>query len=66
MSRVVWLCLACAVVAPLVQAGAWRPIAPEDLSATKSPSDANADAEALFRDVRLLNEAATFGYPVNV
>lgn len=44
----------------------WRPVTPEELSATKSPLDPNADAEAMFREVRLLNEAATFGYPVNV
>jgi hypothetical protein len=47
-------------------AAEWRPINPEDLSLKKSKIDPDADAEALFRDVRLLNEASTFGYPHNV
>lgn len=46
--------------------GAWRPVTPEELSATKSTIDANADAEAIFREVRILNEASSFGYPVDV
>jgi hypothetical protein len=53
------------LAASLLQAG-WRPVTPEELSATKSAIDPNADAEAIFRDVRMLNEAATFGYPVDV
>ena len=44
----------------------WRPVSPEELALKPPKSDANADAEGLFRDVRLLNEAATFGYPHNV
>ena len=44
----------------------WRPISAEELALKTSKADPNADAEALFRDVRLLNEAATFGYPHNV
>jgi hypothetical protein len=44
----------------------WRPVTAEDLAAKPPASDPNADAVALFRDVRVLNEAATFGYPHNV
>ncbi|MBV8905397.1 MAG: DUF3857 domain-containing protein, partial [Acidobacteriia bacterium] len=44
----------------------WRPITPEELSASKPAIDPSADAEAIFREVRMLNEAATFGYPVDV
>ncbi len=44
----------------------WRPITPAELSLKPPQSDPDADVEALFRDVRLLNEAATFGYPHNV
>ncbi len=47
-------------------AAPWRPISPEDLALKEPRSDRNADAEALFRDVRLLNEASGFGYPHNV
>jgi hypothetical protein len=66
MSRFLFLCVAWAAAAPLMHAAAWRPVAPEELAATKSSLDPNADAEALFRDVRILNDAATFGYPVNI
>lgn len=33
----------------------WRPITPEELAMKQSKSDPNADAECLFRDVRLEN-----------
>jgi hypothetical protein len=33
----------------------WRPIAPEDLALKQSKTDPNADAECLFRDVRIEN-----------
>src|ERR1700761_4423030 len=66
MPRLLSFCLSVALVAPLMNAAVWRPVTPEELSASKSSLDSNADAEALFREVRLLNEAATFGYPVNV
>ena len=35
----------------------WRPIAPEELALKQSKTDPNADAEALFRDVRIENAA---------
>ena len=49
-----------------LQAAEWRPVSAEELALKKSKIDPDADAEALFRDVRVLNEAATFGYPQNV
>ncbi|MGA8030267.1 MAG: DUF3857 domain-containing protein [Bryobacteraceae bacterium] len=57
--------LALLATAPVLRAD-WRPVSPAELALKQSASDPNADAEALFRDVRLLNEAATFGYPHNV
>ena len=36
----------------------WRPIAPEDLALKQSKTDPNADAECLFRDVRIENNAS--------
>lgn len=33
----------------------WRPVTPEELAMKQSKSDANADAECLFRDVRIEN-----------
>ena len=33
----------------------WRPVTPEELALKQSKSDANADAECLFRDVRIEN-----------
>lgn len=63
--RVLSLSLLSLLATPLLQAG-WRPVTPEELSATKSALDPHADAEAIFRDVRIVNEAATFGYPVDV
>ena len=63
--RFISLCFSLALAAPVLNA-TWRPITPEELSATKSSLDPSADAEAIFRDVRLLNEASSFGYPVNV
>ncbi|HEY3939035.1 MAG TPA: DUF3857 domain-containing protein [Bryobacteraceae bacterium] len=59
-------CLFSALLNSSLLASDWRPINPEDLSLKKSKIDPDADAEALFRDVRLLNEASTFGYPHNV
>lgn len=47
-------------------AATWRPITPDELSAKQSVRDPSADAEGLFREVRVLNESATFGYPQNV
>lgn len=49
-----------------MNAAVWRPVTPEELSAANSSLDPHADAEAVFRDVRLLNEMSTSGYPVNV
>ena|SRR5579875_559363 len=66
MSKLLSLYLVVALGAPIAKAAIWRPVAPEELAATKSALDPNADAEALLREVRVLNEAATFGYPTNV
>lgn len=44
----------------------WKPITPEELALKKSAMDPGADAEAFFREVRVRNEASTFGYPTNV
>ncbi|MBV9223013.1 MAG: DUF3857 domain-containing protein [Acidobacteriaceae bacterium] len=49
-----------------LQAATWRPVTPQELSLKKSSSDPEADVEGLFREVRVLNESATFGYPHNV
>ena len=35
----------------------WRPVTPEELALKQSKSDPNADAECLFRDVRIENTA---------
>lgn len=66
MCRSVLSALTFAVVVPFLRAAAWHPVTPQDLTATKSSLDPNADVEALFREVRLRNEASTFGYPVNL
>ena len=42
----------------------WRPIVPEELALKQSKTDPNADAEALFRDVRIEN--STVGANQNV
>lgn len=66
LSRIVLLPAAFLLGSPFLNAAVWRPVAAADLSATKCSLEPDADAEMLFRDVRLLNEASTFGYPVNV
>lgn len=54
------------LAAGALQAADWKPITPEELALKKSATDPNADAEALFRDVRVRNEKMMFGYPTNV
>ena len=49
-----------------LHAGDWRPVTQSELSLSKSKLDPNADVEGLFREVRVLNDAATFGYPTNI
>ena len=61
-----YVLLALMLAAPALNATTWRPVSHEELVATQSSIDPKADAEALYRDVRILNEASTFGYPVNV
>src|SRR3954451_11252133 len=41
---------------PRLNAEKWRPISPEELAAKQPVVDANADAEILFRDVRVRQE----------
>jgi hypothetical protein len=47
-------------------AATWRQVTPEELSAKQSMRDPSADAEALFREVRVLNGSTTSGYPQSV
>lgn len=58
--------LIAALASPLLHAADWRPVSPGELALKHSKIDPEADAEALFREVRVLNEAATYGYPENV
>jgi hypothetical protein len=51
---------------PLANAASWRPVTSQELALRPSAKDPGADAEGLFRDVRVLNESAGFGYPHNV
>lgn len=44
----------------------WSPLDPADLALKQSRTDPNADAEALFREVRVLNEQHGAGYPRNL
>lgn len=44
----------------------WSPIDPADLALKQSRTDPNADAEALFREVRVLNEQRGFSYAKNL
>jgi transglutaminase-like putative cysteine protease len=44
----------------------WRPIDPADLALKRSKVDANADAEALFREVYISNEQQGLSYPRNI
>ena len=44
----------------------WRPLDPTDLALKQSKTDPNADAEALFREVHVLNEQRGFSYGKNV
>lgn len=50
----------------LLPAAAWRPITPQELALKRSAKDPNADAEAFFREVRVLNKTSSMGYPENV
>jgi hypothetical protein len=43
----------------------WRPIDPADLKLKQSKLDPNAEAEALFREVRIANEQHGTNYPTN-
>jgi hypothetical protein len=58
------LCSALLITALSARAADWRPIKPEDLALKQSKTDPNADAEALFRDVRIEN--ALYGAKQNV
>ncbi|HMJ60770.1 MAG TPA: DUF3857 domain-containing protein [Bryobacteraceae bacterium] len=60
---VLWCSL---LVIPSLRATIWRPITPEELALKKSKADPNADAEGLFREVRVLNEMGGSTYPHNV
>jgi Domain of Unknown Function with PDB structure (DUF3857)/Transglutaminase-like superfamily len=51
---------------PSTYAVTWRPVTSQELALRQSAKDPTADAEGLFRDVRVLNESAGFGYPHNV
>ena len=67
LRRVVFLiCLCYLLVSPALRAVTWRPVTAQELSLKKSQNDPEADVEGLFREVRVLNDAATFGYPQNV
>src|SRR5579875_45223 len=43
----------------------WRPVSPADLNLKRSNIEGNADAEALFREVRIANEQHGTAYPQN-
>jgi hypothetical protein len=58
------LCLSLLCLALPSLAAEWRPISPEELALKQSKTDPNADAEALFRDVRIEN--AVIGSNQNV
>lgn len=45
-----------------VRAAEWLPVTPSELALKQPKADPHADAEALFRDVRILNEQPSFGY----
>ena len=53
--RLLRACLLFTSLLPLSKAD-WRPLDPADLSRKQSRTDPNADAEALFREVRVANE----------
>jgi hypothetical protein len=44
----------------------WRPINPSELALKQSTVEAGADAEALFREVRITNEVQGRNYPKNI
>src|SRR5260370_35765184 len=50
----------------LAVAAEWNPIQPEELSRTTSVVEKNADAEAIFWEVRLLNQFVSGSYPQKV
>jgi hypothetical protein len=54
------------LVVPAMRGATWRPVTPEELSLKKSKSDPSADAEAFFREVRVLNEVGSDHYPRNI
>src|SRR3982751_5228563 len=58
--------LCCFVLTPLMHAITWRPVTTQELALKKSKSDAEADVEGLFREVRVSNDTASLGYPQNV
>ncbi|MGH9581648.1 MAG: DUF3857 domain-containing protein, partial [Bryobacteraceae bacterium] len=56
------VCCITLVAAGLLQAADWRPVTPEELALKQPKTDPNADAEALFRDIRIINEQPSFSY----
>jgi hypothetical protein len=61
--RLVLFALVCALP---VLAADWNPVNPADLALKQSRTDPNADAEALFREVHVLNEQHGAAYPKNI
>lgn len=55
-----------AVLSLNLRAADWRPVSPAELAMKHSSIDPDADAEALFREVRVLNQQSGVGYPENV
>ena len=45
------------------RAESWRPVTPQELALQQSPVDKNADAEALFWDIRVFDEVENNQYP---
>jgi len=65
--RLLYTVLWCgSLIIPGLHAAIWRPITPEELALKKSKADPNADAQGLFREVRVLNEMGGSTYPHNV
>jgi hypothetical protein len=58
--------LAAAVLCAVPVLAAWQPVNPADLALKQSKLDANADAEALFREVHISNEQHGATYAQNV
>jgi hypothetical protein len=64
-----WRCLCFLLAATTLTipaaAAEWRPINPADLKLKQPKLDPSADAEGLFREVRIANEQHGAGYPTN-